>query len=85
MQKKMRMKIVPNFVNFPLSTKLDFKDASKENKSPSFKDNKSITDGGWFLLALEVNRVLLFLQKVYVVTVMCVRVREASLYHFVCF
>ena len=46
MQKKMRMKIVPNFVNFPLSTKLDFKDASKENKSPSFKDNKSITDGG---------------------------------------
>ena len=40
---------------------------------------------GDFLLALEVNRVHLFLQKVYVVTVMCVRVREASLYHLVCF
>ena len=36
----------PQLCNFPLSTKLDFKDASKENKSPSFKDNKSITDGG---------------------------------------
>lgn len=43
--KKMWTEIAPNFVNFSLSTKLDFKDASKEKKSPSFKDNKSITDG----------------------------------------
>ena len=85
MQKKMRMKIVPNFVNFPLSTKLDFKDASKEKNPPVARiTSRSLMEGD-FLLALEVNRVHLFLQKVYVVTVMCVRVREASLYHFVCF
>ena len=37
---------------------------------------------GDFLLALEVNRGASIL---YVETVMCVMVREASLYHLVCF